>query len=913
MKNYLLLTVCCFQAALLWAQPTAPKYPEIDIPYKKFVLSNGLRLLVHEDHKAPIAAFNIWYHVGSKNEKPGKTGFAHLFEHLMFNGSEHFNDDYFKVMDAIGATDLNGTTNNDRTNYFEDFPVSAMDKVLWIESDRMGFLTGVIDSARLNEQRGVVQNEKRQGENQPYALADELTVKSTYPTAHPYSWTVIGSMADLDAASIPDVKEWFKTYYGPNNAVVVIAGDVNADSVFEKVKKYFGDIPATPPIAHQTAWVAKMTGEQEQVAQDRVPQGRLQETWNVPGWGTKDITCLDLAGKVLAGGKTSRLYKILVYDKQLASSVSYYTDDKEIAGQFVIVTDAKPGVSLDTLHAIIKEELHKFFAGGPTSEELERAKTDYFSGFIKGLERIGGFGGKSDILATNETYGGDASHYKVVNSWIRAATPEEIRKTAVAWLSDGEYALKIVPYGDYKTIASTLDRNVQPPLGPAPAVKFPEVKQFALSNGLKVYLVERKAVPVVNLSLVVNAGYASDQFGLPGQASVAMKMLREGTATRSSQQISDQLEDLGATLRSSSDLDNSTLALSALRSNLDPSLDLLTDVLLNPVFPQQDFERLQKQQLLQIKQEQVQPVGMGLRILPKILYGSGHAYSNSFTGSGTEASIGKLTREDLVRFHKTWMVPNNAFLVVVGDIDAATLKTALDKKWAGWKAGTVPAKNIGRVKLAASPSVYILDKPGASQSVIFAAELGEPGGDPDFKKIEIMNRILGGDFTSRINMNLREDKHWSYGSFSLNLPAKGQGIFTGYANVQTDKTKESMVELLKELKDITGSRPVTEAEFKKVQGSAVLEMPGSWETNAAVLQDLRDDIVYDRGMAYLNGYADMIRHMTLADVQKAAVKVVMPEHLTWVIVGDRAKIEQGIRDLKLGPVEIIDSEGNKVK
>ncbi|HXB92832.1 MAG TPA: insulinase family protein, partial [Puia sp.] len=546
MKKHLLSLLFCLPALILWAQSS--KYPEIDIPYKKYVLDNGLRLLVHEDHKAPIAAFNIWYHVGSKNEKPGKTGFAHLFEHLMFNGSEHFNDDYFKVMDAIGATDLNGTTNNDRTNYFEDFPTSALDKVLWIESDRMGFLTGVIDSARLNEQRGVVQNEKRQGENQPYSIADELTVKSTYPASHPYSWTVIGSMADLDAASIPDVKEWFRTYYGPNNAVVVIAGDVNADSVYAKVQKWFGGIKATPPINKQSAWVAKMTGTHEQIAQDRVPQGRLQETWNVPGWGTKDVTELDLAGKVLAGGKTSRLYKILVYDKQLASNVYYYTDQKEIAGQFNIFAVAKPGVSLDSLRWIIKSEVQKFIEQGPTPAELERAKTSYFSNFIKGMERIGGFGGKSDILASNETYGGDAGHYKTVNGWIQQATPEVIKAAAAAWLSDGEYVLKIVPYGNYKSSTATLDRTVQPPLGETPAVKFPDVKQFSLSNGLKVYFVQRAAVPVVSLALVSNAGFASDQFGSPGLASVATKMLREGTSTRSSQQISDQLEDLGASL-----------------------------------------------------------------------------------------------------------------------------------------------------------------------------------------------------------------------------------------------------------------------------------------------------------------------------------------------------------------------------
>ncbi|HXB90883.1 MAG TPA: pitrilysin family protein, partial [Puia sp.] len=396
-------------------------------------------------------------------------------------------------------------------------------------------------------------------------------------------------------------------------------------------------------------------------------------------------------------------------------------------------------------------------------------------------------------------------------------------------------------------------------------------------------------------------------------ASVATKMLREGTSTRSSQQISDQLEDLGASLSVASDLDNSNIYLSALRSNFDASLDLMTDVLLHPTFPPKDFERIQKQQLLQIKQEQVQPVQMGLRILPRILYGSGHAYSNSYTGSGTEASISKLTRDELVKWYQTWIVPNNSILLAIGDIDEATLKTALEKKWADWKPGKAPAKNIGQVKLAASPSVFILDKPGAEQSVIFAAELGQPASDPDFKRIEMMNRILGGDFTSRINMNLREDKHWSYGSFSIVLTAKGQGIFTGYANVQTDKTKESMVEVLKELKDINGSRPITDAEFKKVQGSAVLEMPGSWETNAAVLQDLRTDIVYDRGLNYLNTYADMIRHMTLADVQKAAAKAVLPGHLTWVIVGDRAKIEQGIRDLNYGPVKIIDSEGNEIK
>ncbi|MDB4903255.1 MAG: peptidase [Mucilaginibacter sp.] len=914
MKKIVLLITILVQGTLLFAQTNVPKkYPEIDIPYRKFVLKNGLRLIVHEDHKAPIASFNVWYHVGSKNEKPGKTGFAHLFEHLMFEGSEHHNDGYFKVMDALGATDLNGTTNNDRTNYFENFPVSALDKVLWIESDRMGFMVNVIDSAKLNQQRGVVQNEKRLGENQPYAVADELTAKGTYPSNHPYSWTVIGAMEDLDAASIKDVKDWFKSYYGPNNAVICIAGDVIADSIYNKVNKYFGDLPAVPPIARPAAWTAKMTGVHMAVAQDRVPQARLQKTWNVPAWGTREMTYLNLLGDILATGKTSRLYKKLVYDDQIASNIYFYTDEKEIGGQFYIIADAKPGISLDSLDHTISRELVKVFKQGVTIEELERAKTNYFSGFIKGMERIGGFGGKSDILAQNETFGNDADHYKVVQNWIKNAQPADIKNIAYEWLTDGEFKLKIYPYGDYATTPTVIDRKLQPALSSSPAVKFPEVKEFTLSNGLKVSLVTRIAVPVVEMSLVIDAGYAADKFGVPGLASMTIKMMKEGTKTRNSLQIDDQLADLGASFYTYSSLDRSFLYLSALKVNFNSSLNVFSDVLLNPVFPQKDFDRVQKRQLLAIKQEQSQPVTMGLRILPRLIYGNGHAYSNSYTGTGTEASVSQMKRADLEKFYDTWFAPNNAILFVVGDIKEAELKAALESKLASWKTKTIPKKNIATVEPPAKPTIYIVDKPGALQSIIFAAEVSQSATDPDYKSNNMMNRILGGDFTSRINMNLREDKHWAYGAFSILLDAQGQGFFTGYAPVQTDKTKESIVEMMKEFKAIISKKPITEAEFKKVQGSAVLELPGIWETNGAVLNDLQSAIIYNRGLGYLNTYADMLQHLTMDNLQKSAMKIVQPDHLTWVIVGDRSKIEQGIRDLNIGTLQIIDSEGNSVK
>jgi len=913
MKTYLASFCLLFFCATAFAQTVKKNYPEIDIVYKKFVLDNGLTLVVHEDHKAPIAAFNVWYHVGSKNEPVGKNGFAHLFEHLMFTGSENNRDKYFVLTESIGATDINGTTNNDRTNYFEDVPTSGIDKILWAESDRMGYLLGSVDSSRLEEQRGVVENEKRQGENQPYSISEELTAKNTFPKGHPYSWTVIGENKDLDSASLDDVKQWFKSFYGPNNVTVVIAGDVNADTIYEKVKKYFGAIPASPPIARQSAWVAKMSGIHYQAAQDHVPQARLQKTWNTPQWGTADDAYLNLLSDILTNGKTSRLYKRLVYDDQLSNNVYSYVDDREIASQFNIFCYVKPGYTGGKIDTVINEELHKMLTQGPTAAEVERAKTNYFANFVKGMERIGGFGGTSDILAQSQTFGGSPDYYKKIQKWIKNATPADIKKAAVDWLSDGEYVLDIEPYGNFKVADSIADRKQQPPLGPPSVVKFPEVKYFTLANGLKVALVERNSVPVVDMSLMVNAGYAADQFGKPGLAKLTMDMMQEGTKTRSALQLSDDLANAGASLNTYSDLDNSYLYLTALKPNLDESLKLFTDVLYNPSFPEKNFERVQKEQLLAIKQEQSQPVAMGLRILPGLLYGKGHAYSNSFTGSGSESSVKEITRADLVKFHDTWFAPNNAVLVVVGDVNADELKTKLEKNFASWKKESVPEKNIKDVALASSPAVYIIDKPGALQSIIFAAEISPSAKDPDYEKIQMMNRILGGEFTSRINMNLREDKHWAYGAFSIDIPAEGPGFFTGYAPVQTDKTKESIVEMKKELTRYVGDKPATQEEFDKAQKNAVMQLPGLWETNGSVLNALQSSIEYERGKDYLKNYPTMLQQLTLTDIQNAAKKVDKPANLTWVIVGDRSKIEQGIKDLNLGPVKYIDPEGNEVK
>jgi zinc protease len=897
--------------ALLIALPARAQSPSPvpDIPYKKFVLDNGLTLLVHEDHKAPIAAVNIWYHVGSKNERIGKTGFAHLFEHLMFNGSENYNDDYFKAVEPLGATDLNGTTNEDRTNYFQNVPISALDRILFLESDRMGHLVGVIDSARLNEQRGVVQNEKRQGENEPYGKAWITIAENTFPKGHPYSWSVIGSMEDLSAASLADVKEWFKTYYGPANAVLVVAGDVTADDIRQRVERYFGDIPSGPPIIKHQAWIAKMTGEHRQVMQDRVPQARLFKVWNVPEYGNPDQTYLSMAFSILGSGKSSRLYKRLVYKDRIASDVEAFTDEREIASQLLIQTTAQQGGDLAAMERVQDEELRKFIASGPTLDELNRVKTQRRAAFIRGVERIGGFGGKSDILARGMVYRGDPEAYKTIQKRIAGATVEDLRSAMKRWLSEGVYVLEVHPFAEYQTVASTIDRKKLPDIEAPPAAPLPDAERGTLTNGMKVVLSQRAAVPIVRLNVILDGGYAADDPRKPGVASMTMQMLTEGTATRSALQIADDLASLGVNLNASSDLDAMGVSMSALKDKLDPALVIYADVLLHPAFAQTDLERVRQITLANIKQEQVQPFTMGLRVLPSLLYGSGHAYAQPLTGTGTESSVTNMTRDDLVAFHKTWFKPNHGTIVAVGDISMADLTAKLERAFASWKPGDVPEKNVEPVASNTKKVVYILDRPGADQSYVLAGQLIAPKANEDEIPFVIFNDAFGGAFVSRINMNLREDKHWSYGSFSFPIDARGQRMWMVMAPVQTDKTKESLAEVVKELTTVVADKPMTTAEINDAKDRQIKTLAGRWETSAAVGGALAEIVTFDLPTDYYATYADRVRNASDAEVNAVARKFVTPSQMLWVVIGDRAKIEAGIKELGLGDIQILDADG----
>ena len=477
------MTLVALATALALAAPPAapgpgPAIATPKIAFQRFVLPNGLVLIVHEDPKAPIVAVNVWYHVGSKNERPGKTGFAHLFEHLMFNGSEHFDDDWFKVLERIGGTDLNGTTNRDRTNYFQNVPTPALDTVLWMESDRMGHLLGAVTQARLDEQRGVVKNERRQSyENAPYGRAWEALSAGSFPVGHPYSWTTIGSMQDLDAATLDDVKDWFKEWYGAANAVIVVAGDVKAADVKARVEKYFGNIPSGPPLTRQEAWIAKRTGEHRQAMADRVPQARVYLSWNTPTASSPDSEDLELAARILSSGKSSRLYKRLVYDGQIATDASASQMAGEIAGQFLITATARPGGELAPVEAAAREELARFLEKGPTQVELDRARTELLAAFTRGVERIGGFGGKSDVLAQGEVYGGRPDFYEERLARLRAATPARVQAAARRWLSDGVFVLEITPWKEGKVSGAEADRAKIPDAGTPPAPQVPRGRE----------------------------------------------------------------------------------------------------------------------------------------------------------------------------------------------------------------------------------------------------------------------------------------------------------------------------------------------------------------------------------------------------------------------------------------------------
>lgn len=919
-----------------------------NLAYTRYVLPNGLTLVVHEDHKAPVVAVSVWYHVGSKNEPAARSGFAHLFEHLMFQGSENHDDEYFRPFELAGTTDQNGTTWLDRTNYFQTVPTTAVNMALWMESDRMGHLLGAIGQAQLDEQRGVVQNEKRQGENQPYGRVFTVLQANAFPANHPYHHTTIGSMADLNAAALDDVKNWFREYYGAANATVVLAGDITPAQAREKVLRYFGDIGPGPRLSRPQPWAAARKESTRAVMPDKVPQTRIYREWNAPGLADADAMQLDLATTALGGGKTSRLYRRLVYQDQLADSVSMSVMPFELASMVMLQVSLRKGTDPAKVEAALNDELRRFLTSGPDADELARARTEARATFIRGIEKVGGFGGKATVLAEGQVYRKNPTAYLEDFAVMHAATPQSVRAAAQRWLGQGDFTLVVEPNSgvaasdaayarlqtglpaaasaptpkddaaaQWRAVASDVVRkNGVPEVERFPNLDFPALQRATLGNGIPVVLAARHAVPVINVELMFRGGFSSDPAAAkPGRASFTMAMLDEGTATLDSIAIARRLEQLGAELGTGASLDGSTAYLSALKDQMQPSLALLAEVVQQPAFRDADIERVRQQWLAGIAQEKAQPTGLALRIMPPLLYGASHPYAIPFSGTGTEAAVKALIAADLRAYHAAVVRPDNAQILIAGDTTLAEILPQLEAAFGRWQAPATPRLQVSvpEVPAALRVRVLLMDRPGAPQSLILAGLLAPPTASPDFLAIRAMNEVFGGSFTSRLNMNLREDKHWAYGAGTLLRDAQGQRPFLAYAPVQTDKTAESVAEILRESQALVGAQPPSREEIAKVKQSEVRKLPGTYESARAVLAAVEGIVQYGRPDDYVRQLRTRIEALDDAQVQAAARAVVQPAHYTWVVVGDLGKIEQPIRALNLGEVQVIDSEGAIVR
>ncbi|WP_242096365.1 pitrilysin family protein [Sphingomonas sp. CROZ-RG-20F-R02-07] len=891
----------------------------VTIPYQQFVLKNGLRVIVSTDRKAPVVAVSVWYNVGSKFEPKGKTGFAHLFEHLMFNGSENAPGDFFAPLKTVGATDFNGTTYYDRTNYFETVPTAALPRALFLESDRMGYLTGAITQAVLDEQRGVVQNEKRQGDNQPYGLTQYKVTEGLFPATHPYGHTTIGSMADLDAASLQTVKDWFHDHYGPNNAVLVLAGDIDVATARPLVEKYFGGIARGPQSVVPPAPIPTLPAPVAETIKDRVAAVMVSRNWVVPGLNDKDGAALDVAAGVLGGLASSRLDNALVKQEKLAVRVSADNESFSQLGLFQIRAIVRPGIDPALVSRRVDEIVAEFLKNGPSADEVSRYATTAVADKVRGLESVGGFDGKAVTLAEGALYSNDPGFYKKQLEELARQTPASVKAAADRWLGRPTYALTVVPgprdaYAEAKVppkvdvvaapeAAPKGTRGALPAVGEVAGLSFPTVERARLSNGIELVYANRTAVPITRLALGFDAGVAADVADKLGTQQLTLNMMDEGTATRDSIAIAEAKERLGAQIGEAQSSDRTTLSLDVPSANLGAGLDLFADIVQHPAFAEAEVARVRNQQLAQIGQELTNPNGLVQRVLPKLV-NPGSPYAKA-SGSGDPAAVKALTRADLVAFQQAWLRPEKAKIFVVSDRPLSEVKAALEARFGSWR-GTGPAGT--KAFPASSPTtrsrIVLIDRPDSPQSVIAAGQATGLKGTEDLLPLITANDALGGSFLGRINMDIRETKHWSYGVNGRFQQLEYAAPYIVSAPVQADKTGASLDALRQDVREFVTTKPMTQEEFDRAITGGIRALPGNFETSPAVLGAMQANDLFRRPDDYYATITQRYRAMTLPALNAAIDRVVDPAKFVWVVVGDAKTVKPQLDTLGL-PVEVM--------
>ena len=880
----------------------------ITISHHKFTLPNGLEVILHEDHSLPIVAVNIWYHVGSKDEEAGRTGFAHLFEHVMFEGSKNHNRLYFEPLQKVGGN-VNGSTSSDRTNYWENVPSDYLELALWLESDRMGFLLEALDQKRLDIQRDVVKNERRQSyENRPYGAAHLALQPAVFPAPHPYNWPVIGSQEDLDAASLEDVKAFFRRFYSPSNASLAITGDFVESEARDLVERYFGDIAPGPAISRVDQMESSLKGEVRIDVADKVRLARLYLVWPAPPAFNEDEAPLDILATVLGDGKSSRLHRSLVYERQIARDVSVSSYGQEIAGEFTIQVTASPGHDLDEVQAVVEEELARIRREPPSKREIERALNRIETQHVRQLEQIGGFGGRADQLNYYSVIAGDPDLINTDVERYRAVTAEDASRAASRYLDSDRVRLTVMAEPATSTSASSVDRSVMPGGAAAGRYSPPVPRRERLTNGLDVLFVERPKLPMVALGVLLAGGAATDPVDLPGLAQMTTTMLTEGTSNRTSQQISEEMEFLGSRIHTDAGREHVMVSAETLTAHWPRALEIIGDVLQDPTFPPRELERVRNERLTDLKRMSVDPAAISQRATRALVYGPDTAYGHAITG--TDKSVEAMTREEIVSHFRRHLGPAKATLIAVGDIDGDELMSKASEYLGGWTSQAAPQerKHDGSGDPPADTTIYLVDRPGAPQSVIRAALKTIPRHDPDFYSMFLVNYVFGGHATARLFMNLRQDKGYSYGYYSQIDWLTGPSAMMAGGSVQTAVTREAIAETLKEFADIRGDRAVSREELEEAKEGIRRGFPSQFETQGAILQQLGRLAMFRLPDDYYSHLTADLDAQTLEDVQAVASRRIDVGRLVVLVVGDRQAIEPGLQELGL-PIVSVDDEG----
>jgi zinc protease len=904
-----------------------------EIKYERYKLSNGLEVILHEDHKLPIVAVDLWYHVGPVKERAGRTGFAHLFEHMMFEGSKHVGEKaHFKYLEAASATDINGTTSFDRTNYFETVPANELELVLWLESDRMGFLLDTLDRAKLTNQRDVVRNERRQSvEGQPYGIVDETVFHLLYPHNHPYYADVMGSHADVEAARLADIREFFTQYYTPNNCTIAIAGDYDPATIKPLLEKYFGPIPSGPTVDVTPVTTPPITAERRAVVTDAVQLPKVTLAWLAPPAFAPGDADAGVAAMILGSGKASRLYRELVLKQQIAQSVNCYDDSEALASNFVCEMIAKQNVTPEKLESEAEKIIDELIKNGPTAEEVDWARNKNETQMISGLQRLGGFGGIADMLNQYNQYTGDPGYLSKDLARYDAVTPASVHdligktlgkdQRVVVYGVPGKKVLNDVPRSPDDTDANvkitpshTAEfeqaqawRATAPKPGPERALVLPKPSVFKLDNGLTVYLVERHELPIASARFVTLAGAAGNPADHPGLAGMTAAMLTEGTAKRSADEIAIRAATLGTDFSSASDSDTASLSISVLKRNLAGGLELIGESAERPAFLAKDLERIRARRLTSLLQQEDSPVELALRTGTLNLFGASSPYG--YDSLGTEDSLKAMTRDQVAGFFASHYGPKGSLLEITGDVTPEEAHRLAEDAFGKWTSAAMPPK-LPPVPALPQRKILLVDKPGSPQTALLAFGVGMERNSPDYPAVTVMNTMLGGLFSSRINMNLREAHGYTYGAFSFYWYYRGVGPFIAGAEVRTDVTAPAATELFKELEGIH-TTPLTDAELRMAKDSIIRSLPGSFESADGVNGQIQDLWTFGLPLDYYATLPTKIEAVTSADAQQAAAKYVKPDNLLVIAVGDKTKIEGGLKDLKLAPVEAWSEKGPK--